>query len=507
MAESRTKNAVRNITYSFLNKIVVLFLPFFTRTLIIYLLGNSYLGIGTLFSSILNFLSLTELGLSSAIIFFMYKPVAEDDYDLIGALLNYYKKLYRIIGLTMLGIGTILVPLVPLLIKGNPPEGVNVYILYYIYLINSVISYFFAGYRQSLLTSHQRHDITSKITMVVNVSVQVLQILALFITRNFYVYAFVPIVGTLSTNFTNYIATKKMYPNIVCKGRISEYTKKGIKKRLSGLFGTKLNSIVVHSADTIIISAFLGLELTAQYGNYYYIMNSICGFVMILFSSMTAGIGNKIVTDGVEENYKLFRNLSYFNAWIVVVCSTCFLCLYEPFIGLWVGEENALGFWFALAMTVYFFIYDIQRSILAFKDAAGLWHKDKLRPYVSMILNLVLNIILVNYIGIYGIVISSIIAFVISVPWANHVLFNNVFHIKPTVNMWYLFKYLMLAAVSCAVSYLICNFIFDDFLGLFIKLLVCLLVSNVVFLGTSIKTQEFQYFKKILRKIGRKKAK
>ncbi len=507
MAESRTKNAVRNITYSFLNKIVVLILPFFTRTLIIYLLGNSYLGIGTLFSSILNFLSLTELGLGSAIVFFMYKPIAENDYDLIGALLKYYRKLYRIIGITMLSIGTVLVPFVPLLIKGNPPEGVNVYILYYIYLINSVISYFFAGYRQSLLTSHQRLDITSKITMIVNVAVQTLQIVALFVTKNFYVYAFVPIIGTLSTNFTNYIVTKRKYPNILCKGEITKETKNGIKKRLSGLFGTKLNSIVVHSADTVIISAFLGLELTAQYGNYYYIMSAICGFVMVLFSSMTAGIGNKIVTDGVEESYKLFRNLSYFNAWIVVVCSTCFLCLYEPFMVLWVGQENALGFWFALAMTVYFFVYDIQRSILAFKDAAGLWHKDKLRPYVSMVLNLVLNIILVNYIGIYGIVISSIIAFLISVPWSNYVLFKNVFQIKPSVNLLYLFKYLILASISCTVSYLLCNLVFDGFAGLLIRLCICLIVSNIVFLGTSIKTQEFGYLKQSLKRILHRKAK
>lgn len=493
MSNNRTSNAVRNMIFGGVNRFVVLVLPFVTRTIILYLLGASFLGINTLFSSILSFLSLTELGLGSAIVYSMYKPIAENDISLISALLNYYRKLYRIIGAIILVIGTLLVPAVPFLIKGSLPEGINVYILYYLYLINSVISYFFAGYKQSLLTAYQRMDITNNIATVVSIAIQAGQILVLYLTQNFYVYAIVPIVGTIATNFLNAVITKRKFPEIKCVGEISSEAKSGIKKKLSGLFGTKLNSIVVHSSDTIVISAFLGLTMTAQYGNYYYIMNAVSGFVLIFFSSMTAGIGNKLVTDSLEESYSLFKNLSFVNAWIVGWCSVCFLCLFEPFMAIWVGEELQLGLLFVVLLVGYFYIYEIQRTVLAFKDAAGLWNKDKYRPYVSMVVNVVSNLILVNFIGIYGIVVSTILAFLISVPWANQVLFKHLFH-KPSVNnIFLILKYLLVTVIIGTITYFVCSFCGDGIGWFIVRMAICVILPNVLFLLCFFKTKEFSY--------------
>ena len=495
MSNSVTKNALRNIAFGSLNRVTALLLPFVTRTVTLQLLGASYLGIGTLFSSILSFLSLTELGLGSAIVYSMYKPIAENDTHTIGALLSFYKKLYRIIGIIVLVLGTLILPLVPFLIKGDAPTGINVYVLYYIYLVNSVISYFFAGYRQSLLTAHQRSDITSNISSVVNICVQAGQILALCLTHNFYVYAFVPIVGTLSTNFVNWIITTKKYSHIKCNGDISDDTKNEIKRKITGLFGTKLNSIVVHSADTIVISAFLGLTLTAQYGNYYYIMNAVCGFVAVFYTSITAGVGSKLVTDGVESNLRLFKNLSFINAWMVSWCCVCFLCLYEPFMKLWVGEEMSLGIEFVVLMVAYFFIYEIQRTVLTFKDAAGLWNKDKMRPYVSMTVNVVSNLLLVQFFGIYGIVLSTILAFMISLPWANHVLFKNLFQRNSIQNIFSIFKYFVITVASCIATYFVCGFCGDTMAWFIVRVVMCVIIPNLIMLLCFYRTQEFEYLK------------
>ena len=231
MGDSRTKNASRNMFWGILNRVVVLVLPFITRTIILYLLGANYLGVGTLFSSILSFLSLTELGFGTAIVYAMYKPIARGDKSKIRTLLNYYKILYRKIGIVMLAIGTLLVPFIPYLIKGDTPENINIYILYYIYLLNSVVSYFFAGYRSSLLIAHQREDISTKVVTAVNIGVQAFQIVALLLTKNFYIYAFVPIIGTLITNALYYQLTKKIYPDIQPEGNIDFQTKKNIHKK------------------------------------------------------------------------------------------------------------------------------------------------------------------------------------------------------------------------------------------------------------------------------------
>ena len=500
MGESRTKNALRNVFFGFLNKFISLGLPFVSRTIMLYLLGVSYLGIGTLFSSVLSFLSLAELGFGSALVYSMYKPIAEKNYELVGALLKYYRKIYRVIGTIVLTIGTVLVPAIPYLMKGGAPESINVYVLYYIYLINSVISYFFAGYRQSLLTAHQRTDVVNKISMFINIFVQFGQIFALFLTRNFYVYALVPIIGTIFTNLSLAVTTKKRYPQIKCSGEAPIETKKEIKTKISGLFGTKLNSIVVHSADTLIISAFLGLSMTAKYGNYYYIMNAICGFIMVFYSSMTAGIGNKLVVDSIEENYKFFKNMNFINAWLVGWCSICLLCLYEPFMELWMGDSMKLGIVFVILMVGYFYIYMIQRNILTFKDAAGLWNKDWMRPYVSMSLNVVSNLVLVRFIGIYGIVVSTIIVFLISVPWVNSVLFKNLFKKSPAKNLFTIFKYFIFTGAIAGVTYFICELCMEGFVGLIQRVIICCVVPNIFFILFFFKTAEFAYLKDFILK-------
>ncbi|MBQ7290386.1 MAG: polysaccharide biosynthesis C-terminal domain-containing protein [Clostridia bacterium] len=498
MMESRFKNSIRNLSWGVVNKMVTLLLPFVTRTIVLYLLGAKFLGIGTLFSSVLNFLSLAELGLNSAIVYIMYKPIAENDYETISALLNYYRKLYRVIGTVILVIGTAILPFIPYLIKGDVPEGLNVYSVYYLFLLNSVISYFFAGYKQSLLTAYQRQDIITNIATLSNVALQVFQILLLYLTESYYVYAIVPIPITICVNILNAIITKRKFPEIKPCGMISQELKKNIHKRLSGLFGTKLNSIVVHSADTVVISAFLGLTLTAQYGNYYMLFNAVHGFVIVIYTSLAASIGNKLAVDSIEKNYHLFKHLSFLNAWIVCFCCTCFLCLYEPFMKIWVGEELCLGIIFVILFCLYFFVFDIQRTILVFKDAAGLWHIDKIRPYISMLVNLVSNLILVQFIGIYGIVVSSILSFLISVPWVNKVLFDHLFHKKPGKNLLSILIYFAATVLIGASTYAICSLCHDGFLGLVERLIVCVFCSNAFFVLLFIRSDSFKYWKKVL---------
>ena len=135
------QNAKRNIVFGTINKTVLLLCPFIERTILHYILGSQYLGLNNLFASILSVLSLTELGFSSAMIYHMYKPVAEDNIDKVNALLNFYKKTYRIIGIMLIIIGLMLIPFLPSLIRGSYPKEVDLKVLYLMYLSNSAIFY------------------------------------------------------------------------------------------------------------------------------------------------------------------------------------------------------------------------------------------------------------------------------------------------------------------------------------------------------------------------------
>lgn len=499
MADSRTKNATRNIASGIVNQLATILLMFAARTAILYLLGVNYLGVGTLFSSVLSFLNLAELGMASAVVFAMYKPVAEEDYETLNALVAYYKKIYWTIGFVILTMGTVIVPAIPRLIKGEPPAEINVYVLYYIYLVNSVVSYFFQGYKQSILFAFQREDITKNVTTVVKIVFLSIQIVALFLTKSFYVYAFIPIVCTLAINAVNAYEVRKHFPRIRPGGKVGEEIKASIRSRLSGLLGTKMYRVVVHQTDILVVSAFLGLDMTGIYGNYYYIFNAINGIVIMLFTPLTASIGNKLILDSVEESHVLFKRLEYGNAWIVCFCSVCFFCLFEPFVAIWTGEANCLGQRFAAMMVGYFFIYQIQRTVLIFKDAAGIWREDKLRPYTSMVINVVCNLVFVRYFGIYGVVAATILVFMISMPWANMVLFRTLFRMNPVFNLLLIAKYAVITASACILSYGACSFCPSGPLGIILRLLICCIVSTAVFFLPTSRSPEFLFWVSFLK--------
>ena len=497
---NRVKNTSRNIVWGLLGGFVSVFLPFITRAIILYLLGSHYLGVDTLFTSVLQFLNLTELGLSSAVIYTLYKPIVKNDIEYICKILNYLRWMYRIIGIVMLSVGTILIPAVPLLTHGEAPTEINIYILYYLYLINAVISFFYAGYRESLLTAYQRKDITAKLTIASGVLVQFLQILVLLLTHNFYIYAIVPIGGTFLINILNVVITEQMYPEIKAHGMISGADKAEIRKKLSGLIGTKLSFVIHHSSDAIVASIFLGLTITAQYGIYYLFMNSVCGFITTIFSAMTASIGDKLVRDSLDDNYKLFQRISFANNWIVGWCAITFFCLIEPVISHIYGKDMCLGIGFSALMGVYLYIYQIQKTILTFKDASGIWHADRYRPYVFMIINLVSNIILVNFIGIYGIVISTILAFIISLPWINWTLFSQLFHKSSLSNLVLIMKNGFLTVLLSLVTYVFCSICGESVMGLVGRSIVCLFIPNIILIVIYNKTLDFRYWYNFLQR-------
>ena len=371
MKIARTKNTVRNIVFGFIYRIINIILPFISRTVILYVMGTQYLGLSSLFTSILSFLSLTELGIGGAMVYSMYKPIAQNDHKSICGLLNLYKRLYGIIGSVVLGLGLLIMPFLKIIIKESLPDGMNIYVLYIIYLINAVLSYWLFAYKNALLQAHQRDDINSKIASVITPMSYAVMLGVLFLTKNYYAYVIWLPIFTIITNIIRSSYVDKNFPNLKPDGEISKEFKQLISKKVQALIGTKLNTVVLNAADNIVMSAFLGLTAIAMYGNYYYIMSSIIGFLGICYSAMTAGLGNSLATETVEKNYNDFKKLSFMNAWLVGWCTVCLICLYQPFMKLWMGEKLMFPFYVVLEFGLYFYIYQIRKIPVTYKDAAG----------------------------------------------------------------------------------------------------------------------------------------
>ena len=494
MEYDKIKNVKRNIIYGFVNKIILMFCPFIIRSIIIMKLSVEYVGLSSLFSSVLQVLSLAELGFGTAIVYSMYKPIATNDIVTINALLNFYKKIYRIIGSIILVCGICIFPFIQNFISGEIPPNINIKILYVIYLFNTVISYFSGAYKQSLLIAHQRNDVENNIISVASIIMYLLQIIVLTLFRNYYMYIILLPISTVFINVSRNFLIKKMYPEYYCNGKIENSLKKDMYKRVFGLALTRICQVCRNSFDSIIISSFLGLAVLGKYQNYYYIMNTIIGFLSIVTSSVVAGIGNSIVTKTIDENYLEFKNFSFIYNWIATWCTVCLLCLYQPFMNLWLGKEFMFPFELVIYMCIYFYGLKVGDIVSVYKEATGIYWEDKIRPIIESIVNLILNIVLVKSFGVYGVVMSTIFSIVfINIPWSACILFKIYF--KKNVKEYFIvvLKNSIKLIVVCIITYLICGLVsFDGIIEIVIKGIICVCVPNILIILLNYKSSNLK---------------
>ena len=181
--------------------------------------------------------------------------------------------------------------------------------------------------------------------------------------------------------------------------------------------------------------------------------------LVVLLNACMAGVGNKLVMESKEANYRDLEKISLLFLWVLGVSSSMLLCLYQPFVHVWMGKENMLAIELVFCFVVYYYSMGANKLINMFKDAAGIWQIDRWRPLTAAFVNLGLNLITVRWLGMYGVLLSSIVSIVlIQIPWLFHNLFREVF---PRESMW---KYIRLfcgltvfALISCVASWFACG--------------------------------------------------
>lgn len=490
MKFERTKNAARNMFYEIILRIYQLIIPFVLRTILIYYLGIEYAGVSSLFVSILSMLNLAELGVGSAMVFSMYKPVVEDDEATICALMGLYRKYYRIIGMVILMLGLVLAPFVPKLVHGDVPRGMNLLVLYFMNLAVTVLSYWLFAYKNCLLTAHQRRDIASKITLIVNTITYIAQFVILCVFRDYYLYTLATIIAQIAVNCLIANKSNKMFPKYSAKGTLDKVKVKEINSRIKDLFIARLGGTITDSADTIVISSFLGLGILGIYNNYFCIISALIGMLRVSFTACTAGIGNSLITETKEKNYKDFEKITFLVMWSGAFCTSCLIGAFQPFMKVWMGENKMLSYSIVICLGIYFFVYEINAYFNLYKDAAGIWHQDRFRPLVVSMTNLFMNLATIKYLGLYGVVLSTIISMAfIGIPWVASNLFNNIFERSSIKRFGIIFiKYLVQVVIVVVTSCYLCSLInLNGWLDLIVKLVVCGILSNTIFFVLNFK--------------------
>lgn len=493
------------MTFGMALKLYQLLIPFVMRTLMLYVMGIEYLGLNSLFASVIQVLSLAELGVGSAMIYSMYKPVAEGNSEEICALMMLYKKYYRIIGAVILLLGLCVMPFIDKLVKVETvPPDINIHILYALNLAATASSYWLFAYKNGVLLAHQREDIISKVTIAVTTVLYIVQISLLIAFHNYYYYVIAIIVSQLVINICTALCSGKIYPQYKAQGRLPHCKVKEINKRVRDLFTARIGSIIVDSADTIVISAFLGLTVLARYQNYYFIIMALIGLITVIFSASQAGIGNSIIVESQEKNFNDFKKLTLMTSWICAMVSSALLAVFQPFIALWAGEENLLSYSIVICIVIYFYIFQMNRLFNLYKDSAGIWNKDKYRTLITALSNLCLNLLTVRYWGLYGIILSTVISTLfIGVPWILHNLFTTVFNKKQFGEyIKLLIKYCIIALFSCSIVAVTANNVpGSNIVRIVLGGLLGIVVSNALMLIFLFRTEEFKACLTLLKEI------
>lgn len=484
MKIERTKNAARNIVFDGMLKLLNIIIPFFLRSIMLNYLGVEYLGLSGLFRSILSFLNLAELGVGSAMVFSMYRPIAEDDTPSICALLKLYRTFYRAIGLFIAVVGLALTPFLRSLISGDIPADMNLYILYFMNLGSTVLTYWLFAYKRSLLDAHQRTDVISKVSLITQFVEYALKLPALIIFKNYYMFLGVQLGAQVVINLLTALQVNKMYPQYTPQGHLPREKVMDIVRRVRDLFTSKFAGVVFNFADTIVISAFMGLAALAIYQNYFFVITALRTFIDVIIVACIAGVGNSLVTETEEKNYNDFARITMLFGWIMGVGSAMLLCLYQPFMEIWMGAENMLSFDYVICFVIYFYTMGMNKIVNMFKDAAGIWRKDRLRPLVAALVNLGLNLATVRWLGMYGVLLSSVVAIVVvEIPWLFHNLFQELFPRRFLGQYVRFFCGLVAVALaSCAVSWILCSLLrLNVWTTLIVNGCVSFLVPNLFF--------------------------
>ena len=416
-SKSRIENSLRNVSVGLISQIITIVLGLVVRTFFIRCLTAEYLGVNGLYTNILTMLSLAEMGIGTAIVFNMYKPLAENDHLQIAKLMNLYRQAYTVIGITVAIIGLCLTPFLDYIIK-DKPDIPHLSFIYLLFLANTVSSYFFA-YKRSLFSADQRERVIKMFYTGMVLFRSIIQICILIIWKDYIGFLVSQILCTFIENVCISIYANRCYPylNQYNKVSLEKKEKKSIFDNIKSTFIYKFCTVILNGTDNIIISATKGVASVGLLSNYTLITGSVETFLCILNNSITGSIGNYIAKEPRENYEKLLINVSFVNFLVYGVVFVGSVAILNPFIMWWAGEEYLLSTAIVIVHSFNIYISGTMSSIWAFRSTMGLFKYGRWRPLFSAVINLVVSIWWGNAIGVIGVLLGTTFTRVVTNLW------------------------------------------------------------------------------------------
>ena len=498
----RTKNSIKNVVVAALLNLITIIIGLVSQKIFISSLGTDYLGVNGLFTNIISMLGIVELGLGSAIIYNLYKPIATNNKKQIKSLMHFYKTSYRIIAAVITVIGILIIPFLGIIAKdANISE--SLIIVYLLFLVDIVCSYLLT-YKRSILYANQKSYIINIVHIGYLVLMNFFQIFILIYTKNYYLYLIIKIVARLIENIIITYIANRLYPILQEKDvePLDKTTKEDIFIKIKALLFHKIGGFIVLGSDNIIISTFLGVTTVGLYSNYNMIINVLVNLSNQVFSAITASVGNLLVTSNKKKTFSVYKNISFANTWLAGFAAIGLLTCMDSFVSIWLGEKYVLSIGVLLTLCINLYLQITRYTNNSFKEAAGIFYEDRYVPIIESLVNIIMSIILLHFFGLAGVfmgtICSNLVLHLYSYP---KFVYTKLF--KKNYRSYYISftKNLLLMTVIGAITFGTSRIInFDNqILNLLWDVIICIIVPNLLLYLYYRKTPELSYYMNLLK--------
>ena len=399
---NKTKKTVLNLVTDVIPLLIVSLLGIFKVKLFIQYLGQETMGLYNLFNNIMVYVSLVDGGLASAVLFSLYRPNTDGDNKKLSELLSGAYTVFSKIGMIVFSIAFVVSFFVIFLIKNCTFDYWYIVLTFLLFSLSNVIAYFFVPFKE-LLEVKEKKYIYNVIIQFGQISLSILEIVMLVTGFKFGYILLMHSIVKLIANLIVAIISKRMYPDINFHNKNKDFS---FKQYLNSLIFHKVNGLIGSNIDTVIISSFLGLSYVAIYSTYSYIITMLKNIIGKLSSSMTSIIGNSLVHNK-ERMYEVFKEFNSMLFYVAIIICVPLILSINRFIDIFYEGNIATSILVAISFSLILFTYIIKLNTTMFVSAGGLYKETKYCAITDTIINLVLSLTLVHFIGISGVLFAT----------------------------------------------------------------------------------------------------
>lgn len=427
--EKRNSLALMSSTISMGAQVIYLLINFVLRRFFVQYFGVEILGINGVLADVLNTLSLAELGIQSAITFRLYEPLAKGRMGEVNEIITLFRKLYWAIGCFFVVAGFVCMPFLGFFIKDVSYSMGYIRIAFFLQLMVSASTYFLA-YKRTLLYADQKQYLCSLVDICCNFCFAVAKFLVIIGTGNYYLYLLVQITQNVVSNLIVHVICKRRYQNLNERAEVSAELKKNLFSDVKNVFTSKLATYVYGSTDNLVISSLISTVSVGYLSSYKYITSCLMSIVYYMMIPIQPMIGNYLVDESLERSKNLFRNYTFVRYFLAMILLVPAICLADTFIAIWIGSKFIMS-----PMITYLLVADVYISIVygptgEYINASGLFSKEKKIMILAAVMNIVLSVAGTFVIGIYGVLLGTVVCQVILWIGKSSIVFKHIFHME-----------------------------------------------------------------------------